>query len=614
MENITEKKWFVYMGDHHEGPFSVGDIKTKVTTGAVTEGHYVWAEGMADWKVMTEIGDFRSVLGTAPPPKTPTGPALESSSKNGSGASAFSGQAEPSLEPPPASHHFSETTGSFDSLLSAAPDTSGVTEEELQSQSPNLFDPPPAASAVESFDAASAELPADAMPAIAEPAPREPVSQVSMQTIPQGHSASPAFDNFEIERAQKMAHMQTKVSKKNWALDAPETEHRKKRGFKLFLLMIVAMGAAGYLGYLDPVLRHPQVDPFVQKGKNFLMPFLGKFSDKLPFLNELLSPIPTLKDVSVEDLSNLRKTATSNLMEIGPKVAIALSSADIRRPTFYVATNLPDGAQFEIYIEGIGETLLNHFDFSARKRLVVMNRMGQTQNFEFQAGTALPQGDYLVSVYEVPTSDPAILNLLASRPDSPRQPPARALVEGNNQRKKVVDIRYYFLGGPKDATYESRLREYHEKLQVQTKQEIEELGQFTNTMSQGLAETMESFSRVKNSGNKSKLDAHLKLLANKVGMLKQFESEFQSWTPESISVLKFHSNLYMGTKASFEATMQVLALQNQYIEKKTERSSFDIQMGEAFSRATDLLTSIRAKIKKASELGPNPMGMPQKVE
>lgn len=53
-----EKKWFVYVGDHHEGPLSVPEIAARQDTGAVTADSYVWCEGMADWLMLSQVNEL----------------------------------------------------------------------------------------------------------------------------------------------------------------------------------------------------------------------------------------------------------------------------------------------------------------------------------------------------------------------------------------------------------------------------------------------------------------------------------------------------------------------------------------------------------------------------
>ncbi len=74
MDTFNEKKWFVYVGDHHEGPFSVAEIQGKLHDGQVNQGSYAWAEGLADWKLMTEIQDFAPIFSTSGESTRPTSP------------------------------------------------------------------------------------------------------------------------------------------------------------------------------------------------------------------------------------------------------------------------------------------------------------------------------------------------------------------------------------------------------------------------------------------------------------------------------------------------------------------------------------------------------------
>jgi hypothetical protein len=62
MNSFTEKKWFVYVGDHHEGPHSVEEIQEKVSQGQVSSESYVWAEGMPDWKVITSVPGLEAIF------------------------------------------------------------------------------------------------------------------------------------------------------------------------------------------------------------------------------------------------------------------------------------------------------------------------------------------------------------------------------------------------------------------------------------------------------------------------------------------------------------------------------------------------------------------------
>lgn len=66
MDQFEEKKWFVFLGDHHEGPFSISEIQPKIEQKQIGSSHFVWAEGMPDWVPMHEVEAF-SALKTARP-------------------------------------------------------------------------------------------------------------------------------------------------------------------------------------------------------------------------------------------------------------------------------------------------------------------------------------------------------------------------------------------------------------------------------------------------------------------------------------------------------------------------------------------------------------------
>ncbi len=72
-DSTSPKKWFIYVGDHHEGPFSFSDIQSQVQIGSVTPTHYVWTEGMSDWRHMKELVDF-DPLWNAPELTSPATP------------------------------------------------------------------------------------------------------------------------------------------------------------------------------------------------------------------------------------------------------------------------------------------------------------------------------------------------------------------------------------------------------------------------------------------------------------------------------------------------------------------------------------------------------------
>jgi hypothetical protein len=72
MNTENEKKWFVYIGDHHEGPLSEFEVYQRKQKGQVNPDSYVWREGMADWVLLSQVADLTQAIealkAAEPPP------------------------------------------------------------------------------------------------------------------------------------------------------------------------------------------------------------------------------------------------------------------------------------------------------------------------------------------------------------------------------------------------------------------------------------------------------------------------------------------------------------------------------------------------------------------
>ena len=69
MRGDQEKIWFIYLSDHHEGPFSVDEILSKLTKGIITEEQYLWKEGMENWEPFHSLPAFKPKEVIPDPPK-----------------------------------------------------------------------------------------------------------------------------------------------------------------------------------------------------------------------------------------------------------------------------------------------------------------------------------------------------------------------------------------------------------------------------------------------------------------------------------------------------------------------------------------------------------------
>jgi hypothetical protein len=533
MDGFKEKKWFVYLGDHHEGPFSLEDIQTKMSQGQLSATNYVWAENMADWKVMTEVEAFGSILNTASaPPSAPT-------------QSLFLDLVEPSL----------------------------ISVQEKQAA---------------------------------------PVTATS--------NSNPKFPLKEKAKEHSSVEIRLEASPRNHARQSPsafdESKLRKRRSrggaLKRFVFLVVVLGAgfAYFEGYLDPLMHSPRVRPGIEAMNNFVDPLLIKLGDEFPILSLWISPIPQLPDVDKEELESMKTAAKAKLDVDGPQLGAALSKADLLNPTFYVSSNLPDGAQFDVYVEGISETLLNQLSFFGKNRVVISKRFGQTGETKGIDGKPFPRGQYMVYFVDPGNQSPEVSAVMSRFASVNPQIASVSVPKG----AKIIAAKSYFLGGQKDSTYTARLKEFHDKLAAKAQAELSECKQFAATLDMQLASTISKFISVHRGkkvtpGQKSawaSFDKQWSLL------LAQITRSFAQFTPEILKNDYFYGNLYLASQRASQAVSDLHVLQTGLFNGSVNAKSFEIQMGESVSVARDSVNELKAKIEFIEKLPPKPNGMPNR--
>jgi len=73
---MSEKKWFIYVGDRHEGPFTVSEIWDGIESGRFQKSAFVWADGMKDWVALAGLPEFERPVSVPPLPAAPAMPPL----------------------------------------------------------------------------------------------------------------------------------------------------------------------------------------------------------------------------------------------------------------------------------------------------------------------------------------------------------------------------------------------------------------------------------------------------------------------------------------------------------------------------------------------------------
>lgn len=597
MDSFQEKKWFIYLGDHHEGPFSLQDIQGKMAQGALTRSSYVWAEGMPDWKVMSDVPAFESLVSGGTLPGSPPDAQevlIDADSQNAFSPESVTVDASSALPEP----LFIDTT----------PSDSGDGSGGIEVQIPTAKSNPASSSVAPSQNAWNAAIAATTGAAAATSTP------LKLDDAHLGKKG--ASRSGKSGKAAPIVESDSDVP----IIEEESAPPKRRKGVAgaLLLLTIVGMGGAGYMGYLEPVLQNPNIQGFVTLGKEKAEPALFWLSEKIPALSEWISPIPALKDISANELADLRAAASSPLEKGGPKVAVALSNSDPQNPSFYVSSNLPDGAQFDVVIEGVVDTLLmpgsllNPQSFSIQRKVTIQKKMGKTPGIRSQDGKPIPRGEYEVYVVESGEQQPAIQSLLANlQPLSAPKTPS-SIPKGF----KLLAAKTVFLGGLKDAVYAQRLKEFHDKLREKANSEITEVKQYAQTLENEMQAGLAKYTSLSRGGK-----AKPSLIAKKswtesherwANFSSQMRPIVEKWTPAALQSEFFHGILYQMTQQALTAVEQMHQLHHSFFTTTVDQKAFEIQVGQSEALARTSLATLKAKIEQVEKLPPTPNGMPRR--
>ncbi|MGK5081978.1 DUF4339 domain-containing protein [Bdellovibrionota bacterium FG-1] len=517
MDGFNEKKWFIYLTDHHEGPFSLAEIQTKIAQSQIAPSNYVWAEGMADWKPMTEVTEFGAIL-APPPPSSPLTPAAE----------------------------------------------------------------------------------------VAPAVPAEPIFTVTPTLEP---SLIPFQEEPAIEKTRTL-----EVSELPQAKDSQASQPFNWVKFGVFVSLLAGITALFFAGTFDSFLRSPSIRAVGQTFSQFTQPQLLSLVERYPSLSQWISPLPMLEDVTTEDYQNLRNVASAQLETAGPKLAVALSTADILAPSFYLATNLPDGTLIDVWVEGIPDTLLNQPSLSTKVQATITKKLGKTAAVRAADGKPLPRGEYIIYITEAAQQPPSTQAVLS------KLPPVIAKVPANLPKGlKILVSKAVFLGGSKDGIYLSRLKEYHDKLHAKATTELTEIKQFATTLEGQLANDVEKFAQWRAGSKNGRISPAARkgwggFTHQWIELQTQLKASYEKWTPQILQTEYFYGELYDLTRQAALAVEAVHALHDTFFSGKADLRALDIQLGTTVSGAQTALSVLKNKLETNEKLAPTPNGMPRKEE
>jgi hypothetical protein len=528
MDGFNEKKWFVYLGDHHEGPFSLAEMQGKMNAGAVTSTHYVWCEGMGDWLPMTNVPQFESLI----------------HARAAAVAVASSSSDAPTLHMP---------------AMQAAPVQVKAAETKPAPAATAAKSPAPAI-IVQSADEVSRPI---ILSAVSQSNPHvSGVSPIGLGSIPH----------------------------------RPEQFQTKKKGGGLLVkaIVILIIGSIGGVIHSGTFSNGFSLDPMMLS-----------LTENVPFLANWISPIPAISEVSPEDYQELRNAAAQSLESKGPAAAFALSPQTLEAPTFYIATNFPDGTRFELTFDGIPGTLLGQLAVSLKIQAVTEKRIAKTDPVRFPDGRPIPRGQYKVTLTEAASQVEAAQAIVAGMPAKP------------GSTTKLRQTKSLFLGGARDAQYTSRLKEYVDELRKRAQTELAEIEQFSSTLEMQLNSTVNSFANIK----KRLVSPRSANVARKewTGVntrWKEFQAKlnesFAKWNPASLSTDFFYGAMYAEMPKIAQAVEKVHATHDGFVTGQVKEANFDATDAQNVTSAQTMIAGLKGRIAKIKSAPPAANGVPQR--
>ena len=490
MEN--EKKWFIYIGDHHEGPFSVEEVSEKKKSYEVNNESYVWCEGMNDWVMLSEVKEL-----TLEPKILPT---LKISSP-----------------PQPASL---KSTSFHSTVTHSVSGQTGLTQSK------------PLAKSV-------------------------------------GGS--------------------------------------KKRSLPIYLFLSLFVIFTLSLGALSALSRFASEELHAK-----LRPTLSLLVEKVPAIQSLFHLVPVMNDITPEEQTELEQ-ARIGTPESGVKIALASSQSDSNRPFFYVSTNLPDRIKLDVYLVGISETLLNKLQFAGQNSATPFKGFGKTEVFTADGAQLIPKGEYQVVVVESLEQEESVKTQIANFQSVKAIGKLPVTVPQNSH---FAVLKSYFLGGPRDQVYLTRLKQFHEKIKQNAEREVQELRQYSDTLNSQYSNLTTEFNRIYQT---KKMPPSLKLAWKKDAdtwqqINGQLEQTVQTWSKETIQNEFFYGKMYSLVKSAYESTKALFTLENSYVENPKDHASFEVQHGKLLSETRDALELLRTKMDLILKAPKTPSGLPTRVE
>ncbi len=332
------------------------------------------------------------------------------------------------------------------------------------------------------------------------------------------------------------------------------------------------------------------------------------FADQIDYLEDILSPRSPLADVAPRDYVKLKTAVKAQIHKTGPRFAISIGSKSTISPTVYISSNLPDETKFDLFVNDEEGTLVDRISYQLHTQLSLTSKLGKVSMMQGENAKPIAEGKYVFYLALSDDQSEKVKLELAHLKPLTVEPPKNIPLN-----LKIVAHERYFLGGDEEVVYKKRLAEYHKKLGIKAKDELDELDQFLGTLENQLNSTKVKFNLSRDLATPSKRTQAWSPFHDLWKTLQDRVDQY--FDPRTTEVLKsdfFYANLYILLKYVSYQISTVHQIQNSFFSQSRLGADFDLRLTGAIATAEKSASLLRSKIVQANQVKPASDGMPKR--
>lgn len=542
---MEEKPWFLYVVDHHEGPFSEAEIRELLSKEEARLTSFVWKEGFEDWKMISEVQIFQQGE-EEPALEVVTNEVLEDAGSKAPEAEPSTSILTAALSNAWCLFSSGKYSGphSLDDLAIMFKQKKIIPADQVWTEGWTHF------KKVSDYSPLLQELQKNNI-TLEESKPELTITP--QQVILQSPPSSPS-PKVQLSKPRALPTMSTRGKKKTSALTK----------FAILILVCGGVYQLWSLGYLAPLASHLAFlkVPF-EDGIKKISQYVPKPLQKYVFGLE----IP--EDLSALDQEVLRQILLTRIEE-KEMLDVFLPEGESMSPAFWIVTNAAS-QRVEVDLKGKPGTLLNALHYNERKTLTMENGVLKTPAFCLEGSKPLPKGEYIVTV--------------------------RLSNAENGSPNGLVYSKHFFLGGVRDANYQTRLQEYKDRLQKQYQDELAQAKQMlllVESIANESASRFSDFAKLKKPALKKKEwelyhEKYLKIAEQAQLSLKRLQQAALKQTSELQGFTQVIWNVFELTQDLHQSQHQWTIQQNKELFEQIQQKA-----GEAASKIAQAKQAMQA--------------------